>query len=87
MYPIDLIESQIKVWLLEKTGLLIFFSTSSIIFKAGRAVQETKSASASFIFSLANVLSETGGNNEAIENYLNQIRSEYKIYLNPDLQI
>ncbi len=24
---------------------------------------------------------------EAIENYLNQIRSEYKIYINPDLQI
>ena len=23
----------------------------------------------------------------AIENYLNQIRSEYKIYINPDLQI
>ena len=24
---------------------------------------------------------------EAIENYLNEIRSEYKIYINPDLQI
>ena len=24
---------------------------------------------------------------EAIKNYLNQIRSEYKIYINPDLQI
>ena len=24
---------------------------------------------------------------EAIENYLNQIRNEYKIYINPDLQI
>ena len=46
--------SQIKVWLLEKTGLFIFFSTSSRISKAGSAVQDTKSASASFMFNLVN---------------------------------
>ena len=47
--------SQIKVWLLEKTGLFIFFSTSSRISKAGSAVQDTKSASASFVFNLVNI--------------------------------
>ena len=54
LYPTDLIVSQIKVWLLEKTGLFIFFSTSSRISRTGSAVHDTKSASASFIFNLFN---------------------------------
>ena len=47
--------SQINVWLLEKTSLLIFCSTSSRISKAGSAVHDIKSASASFMSSLVNV--------------------------------
>ena len=38
-------ESQIKVWLLEKTILFNFFSNFSIIDKAGSAVQEINKAS------------------------------------------
>ena len=58
--------SQIKVWLLEKTGLFIFFSTSSRISKAGSAVQDIKSASASFIFNLVNVSDKYFGSTLAI---------------------
>ena len=54
-YPIDLSVSQIKVWLLEKTILFIFFSTSSIISKAGSAVHDTKRASASLVSKLIKV--------------------------------
>ncbi len=37
--------SQIKVWLLDKTTLLIFFSNSLIIERTGNAVQDTNNAS------------------------------------------
>jgi len=40
--------SQIKAWLLDKTTLFNFFSSLSIIGNTGKAVQDTKSASASF---------------------------------------
>ena len=48
LQPTDLTESQIKVWLLETTIFFNFFSSLSSIFKIGKAVQETKSASAFF---------------------------------------
>ena len=55
LYPADLIVSQIKVWLLEKTGIFIFFSTSSRTSKAGRAVQDIKSASAPLVSNFVNI--------------------------------
>ena len=47
-FPIFSRVSQIKAWLLDKTGLFNFFSSLSIIDKTGKAVHETNNASASF---------------------------------------
>ena len=41
--------------MLEKTGLFIFFSTSSRISKAGRAVHDIKSASAPLVSNFTSV--------------------------------
>ena len=43
-FPILSKESQIRAWLLDKTGMFNFFSNLSIIFKTGNAVQETNKA-------------------------------------------
>ena len=74
LYPTDLMVSQIKVWLLEKTDLFIFFSTSSIISGAGSAVQDTKSASASFIFKLVNVSNKYCGSTLAISTSKSKLK-------------
>ena len=60
--------SQIKVWLLDRTNFFIFFSTFSRISKAGSAVQDIKSASASLRFNLTKVSNKCSGSTLAMSS-------------------